>query len=573
MKGLQFQRLVLISDSKKSANQFMFPKRLNLVTGSDNSIGKSTLVKNLFWSLGCEPKFDQEWKSNDIKSILYFKVDKIEYIVSRYHDSMRFGKVGTELTNYPKITGEFSRDFAKIVGFDLLLTNRENGLDCPPPAYYFLPYYIDQQKSWDEPWSSFESLGQYLRFKPNLIKYFCGYIKPAHFDIEEEIYEQKDIEQEAKEKVERINVAIEIFEEVNEGSNVAVTDSEFELIQAEIEKELKEFTHKQALIFDRKAQLENDIYDLEQQKLIAMTAVRNLDEDYKFAVENVPLDKLECPLCGVEHDNSLLSRAGLLVDKSSLESEVISLAGSLKEKYVQLEDLNNELALVRSEVDRINVKYIIDEYPLGQDDPTGFEQVLHSIAQKNVNNKVNKSKGDQELKSKKANDKQKELKTLQRKLLTKNEKDELNEFFIGNLTENIEKLSAQGVNLNGITSPMDYKKLLGGGAAEGTRGTLAYQLAILRQIAHVNHCSLAPFVIDTPNQQEQAEHRYNTVLEAIQDNVPSGFQVILCGMENEALKSFKEKAHVIQLNGNRLLQRKHYENLRKEYEEKIIKVL
>src|SRR5690625_4476657 len=125
MKGLQFQRLVLISDSKKSANQFRFPKRLNLVTGSDNSIGKSTLVKNLFWSLGCEPKFDQEWKSNDIRSILYFKVDKVEYIVSRYLDSIRFGKVGTELTNYSKITGEYSRDFAKVVGFNLLLANRE----------------------------------------------------------------------------------------------------------------------------------------------------------------------------------------------------------------------------------------------------------------------------------------------------------------------------------------------------------------------------------------------------------------------------------------------------------------
>lgn len=64
MRNLKFQRLVLISDSKKLANQFEFPKRLNLVTGNDNSIGKSTLVKNLFWALGCEPEFDEEWKNN-----------------------------------------------------------------------------------------------------------------------------------------------------------------------------------------------------------------------------------------------------------------------------------------------------------------------------------------------------------------------------------------------------------------------------------------------------------------------------------------------------------------------------
>ena len=548
MKGLQFQRLVLISDSKKSANQFEFPKRLNLVTGSDNSIGKSTLVKNLFWSLGCEPKFDEEWKSNDIKSILYFKVDKVEYIVSRYKNSIRFGKVDTVLNKYSKITGDFSRDLAKTVGFDLLLANKQDGLDCPPPAYYFLPFYIDQQKSWGEPWNSFENLGQYTRFKPNLIKYFCGYIKPAHFDIDEEIYEQKTIEREAKERIERISAAIEVLEEINVESNIAITNFEFESIQIEIEEELKKFTQKQSLFFDQKTQLRNEIYELEQQHLIAITSAKELDEDYKFAVENVPNDKLECPLCGVEHDNSLLSRAGLLVDKSSLEDEAVSLDVLLKGKYIQLEAVNEQLELVRNEVDRINIKYVIDEQSSGQADSAMFEQALHSIVQNNVNYNVNKSKETQELKSKQANDKQKELKSQQRKLLTKKDKEELNALFIGNLTENIETLSAQGVNLNGVTSPMDYKKLLGGGAAESIRGTLAYQLAILRQIAHVNHCSLAPFVIDTPNQQEQAGHRYKTVLDVIQENVPSDFQVILCGMENDALKSFKEEAHALCVN-------------------------
>lgn len=165
MKGLQFQRLVLLSDSKRLANQFTFPKRLNLVTGSDNSIGKSTLVKNLFWAIGCEPLFDEEWKSNDVKAILYFKVNQQEYIVSRYTDGIYFGRKGTVLAKYSKVTGQFAEDFVEEVGFDLMLANRNNGLDCPPPAFYFLPFYIDQKKSWDEPWNGFEGLGQYSNFK------------------------------------------------------------------------------------------------------------------------------------------------------------------------------------------------------------------------------------------------------------------------------------------------------------------------------------------------------------------------------------------------------------------------
>lgn len=119
MKGLQFQRLVLLSDSKRLANQFTFPKRLNLVTGSDNSIGKSTLVKNLFWAIGCEPLFDEEWKSNDVKAILYFKVNQQEYIVSRYTDGIYFGRKGTVLAKYSKVTGQFAEDFAEEVGLIL----------------------------------------------------------------------------------------------------------------------------------------------------------------------------------------------------------------------------------------------------------------------------------------------------------------------------------------------------------------------------------------------------------------------------------------------------------------------
>lgn len=158
MRNLQFQRLVLISDSKKLANQFEFPKRLNLVTGNDNSIGKSTLVKNLFWALGCDPEFDEEWKTNDIKAILYFTVDNILYIASRYHDSITFGKVGSHLKKYPKISGEYSQTFSDIVNFDLKLANRSDNLECPPPAYYFLPFYIDQKRSWNQPWNSFDKL-------------------------------------------------------------------------------------------------------------------------------------------------------------------------------------------------------------------------------------------------------------------------------------------------------------------------------------------------------------------------------------------------------------------------------
>ncbi|MGF1723898.1 hypothetical protein [Photobacterium nomapromontoriensis] len=570
MKGLQFQRLVLLSDSKRLANQFVFPKRLNLVTGNDNSIGKSTLVKNLFWALGCDPHFDQDWKSNDVKSILYFKINSTEYIVSRYQNTISFGKLDAQLQNFTKITGEFSRIFAEITSFDLLLANKQNGLDCPPPAFYFLPFYIDQKKSWNEPWNGFENLTQFSNFRKNLIKYFCGYLSAKHFELEEDIFEYKDKENEANQQVGRICAAIEVLEEVAPLQTIAITQPEFESIQIEIEQELKAFSFQQSSLYEQQSILANEIHDLEQQHLIASTSARELNEDYTFAVENIPSDSLECPLCGVEHDNSLLSRAGLLADREALELQANNIIADLEDKYRQQAELTEELNFVSSEIDRINNKYLYRDDDEETNEQTDFNQALYAISQKKVNQSVTQKKENYQLQSKKAQDKQKEFKADQRKLLKKKDRDDLNELFMGNLIENIETLSAKGVNLNGVKSPMDYKKILGGGAAEGTRGNLAYQLAILRQIEHAAHCELAPFVIDTPNQQEQAEHRYKKVLDVIKENIPSGYQVILCAMDNDVLATYKQDAHIIELDDNRLLQSKHYKTLRREYEDVIL---
>ncbi|WP_207774948.1 hypothetical protein [Serratia liquefaciens] len=201
MRSLQFQRLVLISDSKRLANQFTFPKRLNLITGEDNSIGKSTLAKSLLWSLGCDPVIDEEWKSNDIKSILYFTINNKEYFSCRGSHSIILGAIDGEAKRYTHITGDFSQDLSDLVNFKMKLPNRTDGkLETPPPAYYFLPFYIDQIKSWSSPWDSFENLGQYANWKKSLIKYFTGYLKPEHFELEEEIYEYSEVKKNQQQK-------------------------------------------------------------------------------------------------------------------------------------------------------------------------------------------------------------------------------------------------------------------------------------------------------------------------------------------------------------------------------------
>lgn len=563
MRSLTFQRLVLISDSKRLANQFSFQKRLNLITGKDNSIGKSTLAKSLLWSLGCDPVFDEEWKSNDIKSILYFTINDKEYFSCRGSHSIILGAIGDEAKRYINITGDFSKDFSDLVNFKMKLPNRGDGnLETPPPAYYFLPFYIDQIKSWSSPWNSFENLGQYSNWKGSLIKYFTGYLKPEHFDIEENIYEYSEIKKESAHKIEKFQSAVEVIVDNSVDSPIALDNNDFIKIQNEIKNELYDLIDYQTRLYDAQATITSNIYDLESQYALAITSANELEEDYKFAVESIPTDNLECPLCGTLHDNSLPNRALLLSEKDSLLNEANSIASKIVELNSSLNSLNDDAHFITNEIERINKKYITDDDAVKD---VLIAQVIDTISTENVSKNIQIKIDNEDLNISKANSSIKELKKDQKKLLSTKEKEELNSFFMSKLLANIEALGSTGINLSKVKSPTDYKQLLGGGAAEAARGLLAYQLSVLQQIHAAKSCVVPPFVIDTPNQQEQAGYRYETVIKELMHSVPLDYQLILCAMENDALKEFKRDANVIELNSNRLLEDSQYNSLRSEY--------
>ncbi|AWK41656.1 hypothetical protein [Photorhabdus laumondii] len=563
MRSLKFQRLVLISDSKRLANQFSFQKRLNLITGKDNSIGKSTLAKSLLWSLGCDPVFDEEWKSNDIKSILYFTLNNKEYFSCRGSHSIILGAIGDEAQRYINITGDFSKGFSDLVNFKMKLPNRGDGnLETPPPAYYFLPFYIDQIKSWSSPWNSFENLGNYSNWKGPLIKYFTGYLKPEHFDIEENIYEYSEIKKESAHKIEKFQSAVEVIVDNTVDSPITLDNNDFIKIQNEIKNELYDLIDYQTRLYDAQATITSNIYDLESQYALAITSANELEADYKFAVESIPTDYLECPLCGTLHDNSLPNRALLLSEKDSLLNEANSIASKIVELKSSLNSLNEDAQFITNEIERINNKYITDDDAVKKG---LIAQVIDTLSTENVSKNIQIKIDNEDLNISKANSSIKELKKDQKKLLSTKEKEELNSSFMSKLLANIEALGSTGINLSKVKSPTDYKQLLGGGAAEAARGLLAYQLSVLQQIHGAKTCVVPPFVIDTPNQQEQAGYRYETVIKELMRSVPQDYQIILCAMENDALNEFKHDANVIVLNSNRLLTASQYDSLRSEY--------
>ncbi len=132
MKSLIFKKLTIISDLQKKAALFEFSKRYNLIVADGkNSVGKSSVVKNIFWCFGCDPRFDTKWKSLNCKVLLEFTVSGKNYWLARDNSRLFLSDDGEKYDCFSSISGEFSKRISKIVHFNALLPGREDGKrDC-----------------------------------------------------------------------------------------------------------------------------------------------------------------------------------------------------------------------------------------------------------------------------------------------------------------------------------------------------------------------------------------------------------------------------------------------------------
>jgi len=567
MKNLRFKQLELISNSRKSGSQFKFQEKLNLITGNDNDIGKSSLVKSIFWVLGCEPYFDDDWKSVDCKGILDFSIGEDLFSVARYKDVIYLKEGAGSFVKYTKTTGDYAAKFAKLVNFSALLPSRAKGeevarLQVPPPAYYFLPYYLDQKKTWSHPWSGFSNLGQYANWQQTIIKYHTGYLGNEHFDIEDSIYDAKYLEGEANIEIDRINKALSVVNEYSSEFEIILTETEYEEAKIEIDEGLKSYCDRQEKILEKIAGLRGDKQYLFNQLSYAKQAVKELELDYSFAVENLDGEHVECPVCGTEHDNSIVSRSSLLVDKQGLEVQLKELEFEYETVQSHLVDAEEEIKFIRSEINRIEDKYIL------RPGDGGGASFIDAISARTVKNNVGKALGDKQSISKEQSDNQKGFKKDQRNLITKKDREILDSDFINYLTKYVNKLNAGRVNISNVKRPTDYNKVYeNGGAAHSSRAVLAYYLAVYSQGKKHGLSVNSPLVVDTPNQHEQTDFNYESIVKLLVDDTLGDGQIILCAMNNEALEPFYNSANIITLSDEQLFRKSDYHKLKDRFEQ------
>ncbi len=562
MKSLIFKKLMILSEQEQKAIQLTFDKKINVIIGADNSVGKSTLVKNLFWALGCNPYFDDAWKGAESKTVIEFCVDEIDFICARDDSRIMLAEKGKAFKVYSKITGDFAEDFSSIVGFNALLPTRDSNIaSIPPVAFYFLPFYIDQKRGWVEAWDSFNDLKQYARWTNDIIPYHCGAFTKEYFQFTDEMYAVERDKTHVSGEVTRIDTAISVVDEFIPQITTTVNKEELDEIKVELEKDLAELHSFQEVVFEEVANLKANRKHQEIQLRIAETSLEESELDYEFALEHASEVELECPTCGTNYDNTLVDRFSLLQDQEQSTQVCLRIISEIAVLDDELSEKLEELESVKGKIDVLNKKYYREEKETKFD----LSMILDSVAAHSVRYRVESSRQDNIVKLNDLGTKKKGLAADRTKAVKERKKesfDKFQEIF----PALISKLGAHGVKTSLIKSPMTHKKVaISGGAAEGTRALLAYYLSVYNLSYLFSETALAPFVVDTPKQQEQAEIRYEVIVESLLDNIPDVGQVFLCGMDDPALEPMSAKGKTFYLKGERsLLKEEEYKVVKKQ---------
>lgn len=554
MKEMYFDNILIADIVEKTAHFHKFEKGFNVVTSQDNHVGKSSLLKSLYFAMGAEVDFDNVWNKNTKLYVVEFYIDEIKFSMARWQKAFAFFRETELILTTKSVSRELARKFEKIFSFAVYMANKKtNKIELAPPAFTFMPYYIDQDKGWSGLYESFSNIDQYK--KSDRIKslyYHLGIYTRSTVELMAKRDTLKDKIEQLKEEEEKSRITIEsLYAEIQ---NLLPADS-----IEELEKNLIIPKERISLLVSRIGETRNKIQSLET-ALYQHEHQLEVIQEYRKIKNGVSVredrDKIHiCPKCGYSFDEEIYSivRSNYNLQNEDymykqIEQIISSIASELekyKENYVNLMD---ELKQQEQAYDEKQDSYEVYLRQRGLQD-----SVRHFTEQLGENVYEQEEHG-------------KEIKKINKEIRKLPNKKEVEENYIENVRLNIIKLDAWNSAYEGNI------KLLKPIKAQGTlenKIILAQMIGLFQTMQYFRtNTILFPLVVDSPRAKEASHTSSKDILKLFfeMDNLP---QVILATMDYSDFENeMKRRAKVTVLFEKRkLLNGDTYREYQSEIEE------
>lgn len=526
MKSLVFKKIYLLSQKEHRGRAIEFHPQTNLIVGR-NHTGKSSLIKTIYKTLGAKPAGKlRKWDEGTI-SIVVFLINDREF-KTVFH--MGYRGLFDEKDELLILTGdhqEWSRAFAKYTGFNLLVINKEQRTVSADPACFFLPFYVDQDGSWQSNWDTFPSSKGLKAPQKAVLEYFTGIKPPEWYEAESQRRKIQRILDDLKNEKHFLERARDRLKKALPMSGPKVNPDNFEYEVRKLTEEVNCLNEKQEVLRQTAVNERELIASIESQIHLSLDALKTYEGDTSYL--SGEREKLICPTCNAEHSESFLDLFHYAEDARILRALIFDLGKDLenvRSKHEQTKiDFKNLESTYRNishllEVRKGEMRFDDVVTSMSAEHALQAFSVEHDELQEKINEQINLIEKLTE-----------RLRELTDKKRSKEILKDFREFYANALVAlNIPAINMQRIKLN------SRPDLSGSG---GPRQILAYYSAVWKVAMQHGDFSI-PIVVDSPNQQGQDEFNLPKVLEFVSTKLPRKAQVII-GSEIDTEYEFDKK--------------------------------
>lgn len=523
MERLTIKKLILISQSESRSLEVPFSEGLNIILGG-NKTGKSSIIKSIFTTFGCEcKKTEKDWKKLISSYLLIFQYGQKQFCIVRQGRKFHIFENIKDRYSCIIVTEkfhEYSNCLMDIFDVKMPCVSKDGKEFNITPPLLFRFQYIDQDEGWSKIADSFGGIGYIKDWKKNTNKYVCGYLNDQYYVLQAK-KAQCVIEREEKQKelinnqnfVTRISSSLV---QMDDTTSIEEKTKSIEILLQQAEELRKD-------IFSIKAEMavyENETY-IDQHKLrIVEQNLEETEKDIKFAMEQE--NELICPTCGAVYSNGLTEQMGISSDYAHCEKLKVELTEKifatssrligLKTKYTQI---SNELQSVEQKIQKSQELLSYSSYYRNKGQYEIYETCKQQldILQQEIDSIIFKiAKLDESMNEMKSEKRAKEIRNkIEAYCRTLADTINIPDTFIG-LRDFVQKIDHTG--------------------SETPRLVYMYQSALYLYNLDRANSPFNFFVIDTPNQQGQDSDNLAGIFNALELIMSNKGQVIV-GSERE----------------------------------------
>jgi len=516
MRNVTFSSLYLLSSKEGSALSVSFNSGMNVLVGA-NQAGKSVVMKSLYETFGAKPhKVDDTWRAARASSLVTFRVDGSPYSALKVGGVYAiFDGHNRKLIQTTQVVKELGPFLADLFDFRLVMLDKAERTVVPHPSYIFAPFYVDQDRSWSDPWKSFADL-----FLPKsaqrLSEYYAG-IRPNEYyvaQVERDKCRSKSAEIGSRREALSSTLA-ELRSLAADNTlvtyDLAVFSTETEqLIARTNQLSVAEDRHRSRL-----ASLNEELQLWTENLNVLKAATAEIDSSLGTAL-TLPHD-VECPTCGHIYRNSIVEQFGLVSEKDGLIQSMLVSTEHIRATNIALELARKDLTEVAAAIGETNAILSVQRSGIS------FEDIVAAQGRAQASDFLKEKVDEIDMQLGELGQRISALEKAMKDASDTRRSIEIRSTFYDALEKYLLRLD---VSRQSTTSRNLYTIKLARGS-EGPRGLAAYYVAFLDLIYRYGRAVACPMVIDAPNQQGQDREHMRQILSFLLKNRPGNAQFIV----------------------------------------------